>query len=404
MENDNTSFTNEYRDFLDFLRQMQETAREQSYSILSEKKELEYKKRQQEYLLEEQEKQKIPNISMFSPLSTDDTLNMVANKDELQRIVFELNSLEEKWQKQNEICSTFGKLKKFLSDVEGKMHQADKAIKETETNSNKVIKVTNTDNNVKVNTNKNFRPVVSPESDVTYTATISNDSSTNYSAKLLKTQEMDRNRISRDLHDSTVQSLTSFGHKLEFCSRMVDKDPVRVKLELQTLIDMNKEIINGMREIIYDLRPMSLNNIGFVSSVEAYCQHLRRNDNFDVVLKVNGQEQKLSSITSVTLFRILQEACNNSLKHSKAKKVYIRISFTDDTIELDVDDDGVGFNVDLIENREDEDFLHGFGLSTMRERAKLLSGTFTIKSRPGFGTKIHVSVPLSEADGEEYYV
>ena len=142
-----------------------------------------------------------------------------------------------------------------------------------------------------------------------------------FGAKILKTQEMDRNRIARDLHDSSVQGLTALVHKLEYCIKMIDKDPVRVKLELQTMIELNKEIINGMREIIYDLRPMSLNNIGFVSSVEAYCQHMRRNDNFDVVLKVNGQEQKLSSITSVTLFRILQEACNNSLKHSKAKKV-----------------------------------------------------------------------------------
>ena len=388
MDKDNTSFTSEYRDFLEFIRQMQEAAREESYSILSEKKELEYKKRQQEYLLEEQEKQNIPNISMFSPLSSEDTLTNAVGKDELQQTLFELNSLEEKWQKQNEICSTFGKLKKFLLDVEGKIQQAEKAGKETKA----------------VDTNLNTTEVATTLPNVTYSATISNDNSINYSAKLLKTQEMDRNRISRDLHDSTVQSLTSFGHKLEYCSRMVDKDPVRVKLELQTLIDLNKEIINGMREIIYDLRPMSLNNIGFVSSVEAYCQHLRRNDNFDVVLKVMGQEQKLSSITSVTLFRILQEACNNSLKHSKAKKVYIRITYTEDTIELDVDDDGVGFNVDLMENRDDEDFLHGFGLSTMRERAKLLSGTFSIKSRPGFGTKIHVSVPLSEDAGEEYYV
>lgn len=388
MDKDNTSFTSEYRDFLEFIRQMQEAAREESYSILSEKKELEYKKRQQEYLLEEQEKQKIPNISMFSPLSSEDTLTNAVGKDELQQTLFELNSLEEKWKKQNEICSTFGKLKKFLLDVEGKIQLAEKAGKETKA----------------VDTNLNTTEVAATLPNVTYSATISNDNSINYSAKLLKTQEMDRNRISRDLHDSTVQSLTSFGHKLEYCSRMVDKDPVRVKLELQTLIDLNKEIINGMREIIYDLRPMSLNNIGFVSSVEAYCQHLRRNDNFEVVLKVMGQEQKLSSITSVTLFRILQEACNNSLKHSKAKKVYIRITYTEDTIELDVDDDGVGFNVDLMENRDDEDFLHGFGLSTMRERAKLLSGTFSIKSRPGFGTKIHVSVPLSEDAGEEYYV
>ena len=395
MEKDNTSFTNEYREILEFIRQMQESARVQSDAILSEKKELEYKKRQQEYLLEEQEKKKIPNISMFSPLSLDDAIEDVSYQDDLQAIVSELTSVEEQWKKQNDICNSFEHLKKFLSDMELKMQQA---VSETKNTSKNVT----VDSSQKVETPYNVSNPVPTTKDI-YPTNVSNDNTTNYSAKLLKTQEMDRNRISRDLHDSTVQSLTSFGHKLEYCSRMVEKDPTRVKLELQSMIDLNKEIINDMREIIYDLRPMSLNNIGFVSSVESYCQHLRRNDNFDVVLKIIGEEQKLSSITSVTLFRILQEACTNALKHAKAKKVYIRISFTRDTIELDVDDDGVGFNLEMVEDRSKEDFLHGFGLSTMRERAKLLYGTFSIKTRPGFGTKIHVSVPLGGDAGEEFY-
>lgn len=406
MEKDNASFTNEYREFLEFLRQMQEAAHLQSDAILSEKKELEYKKRQQEYLVKEQEKQKVPNISMFSPLSSDDIFGDVSYKDDLQETVSELTSLEEQWQKQNEVCVTFERLKKFLSDMEVKMQKAAKevqAAKEAqaakESQAVKEVQPVKEIQHVKeVQVIKEAQDTVAPVNVAV------NDNSMSYSAKLLKTQEMDRNRISRDLHDSTVQSLTSFGHKLEYCCRMVEKDPVRVKLELQTLIDLNKEIINDMREIIYDLRPMSLNNIGFVSSVEAYCQHLRRNENFDVVLKVNGEEKELGSITSVTMFRILQEACNNSLKHSKAKKVYIRITYTRDTIDLDVDDDGVGFNLEMVEEHTEDDCLHGFGLTTMRERAKLLSGTFSIRTRPGFGTKIHVSVPLIEEDVREEFL
>lgn len=373
MSNENTSFTNEYRDLLEFIRRMQESARMQADTILSEKKELEYKKRQQEFLLDEREKQKIPNLSMFSPLSSEDVSEEISFKDDLQVIVSEITSLDAKWNEQNEIVRSFDSLKKFLSETESKKQ---KSISE----SKKLFCLANNDNEVN---------------------NIPTDNSINYSTKLLKTQEMDRNRISRDLHDSTVQSLTSFGHKLEYCTRMVDKDPAKVKLELQSLININKEIINDMREIIYDLRPMSLNNIGLVSTIESYCQHLRRNDNLDVVLKISGQEQALSSITSVTLYRILQEACNNSLKHSKANKIYIRISFTENSIELDVDDNGIGFDIPSTEERLQEDFLHGFGLSTMRERAKLLSGTFSINSRPGFGTKIHVSVPLNEATRKE---
>jgi len=373
MNNENISFTNEYRDILEFVRRMQEAARIQSDDLLSQKKELEYKKRQQEYLLDERKKQKIPNLSMFSPLSSDELSEEVSFNDDLQEIVSEIDSLDDKWKKQYEICESFERLKKFLSDVDDKKQ--------------KPI----------VDSKDFFTPVSSGNN----SGNPSNENLKNYSTKLLKTQEMDRNRISRDLHDSTVQSLTSFGHKLEYCTRMVDKDPAKVKLELQSMINTNKEIINDMREIIFDLRPMSLNNIGFVSTVESYCQHLRRNDNLDVVLKISGQEQELNSITGVTLYRILQEACNNALKHSKANKIYIRIVYTDEVVDLDVDDNGVGFDLKMIEDRAQEDFLHGFGLSTMRERAKLLSGTFSINTRPGFGTKIHVSVPLNDDTRKE---
>ena len=317
MTKENTSFTNEYSELLEFVRRMQEIARMQSDAILSEKKELEYKKRQQKFLLDEREKSRIPNLSMFSPLSSDDFVEDVSYKDDLQELLTEIDSLDEKWKEQVKICDSFDRLKRFISETENKKQPP-------------------------ISDNNNF---FSPLNNDSYFSNGYNNDLMNYSTKLLKTQEMDRNRISRDLHDSTVQSLTSFGHKLEYCTRMVDKDPAKVKLELQLLINMNKEIINDMREIIFDLRPMSLNNIGFVSAVESYCQHLRRNDNLDVVLKISGQEQELSSITSVTLYRILQEACNNSLKHSKANKIYIRISFFDDLFELDVDDNGVGFDL-----------------------------------------------------------
>ena len=363
---DKEFFKNEYRECFEFICQMQESAHVQLDVILSQKKELEYKKCQQEHFIEAQEKKKIPNISMFSPLFSDDAYDVSADKKDLQEIISDLESVEEQWKKQNEICGSFERIKKFFSDVEVKMQKSAVEKKEIVNNTN-------------------------------------NDNSIDCSIKLLKSQEMDRNRISRELHDSTVQSLTSFGHKLEYCSRLIDKDPVRVKLELQSMIDLNKDIINGMREIIYDLRPMSLNNIGFIPSVESYCQYLRRSSNFDVVLKVSGQEQKMSSITSVTLFRILREACNNSIKHSKAKKIYIRISFTNETVKLDVDDDGVGFDLDMVEDLLKEDYYHSFGLSTMRERAKLLSGSFSIKTKPGAGTKIQVSVPLNEDVREEFY-
>lgn len=352
MSKEEKSFLEEYQELSTFIREMQEAALEQADAVLSQKKELEYKKRQQEYLLDDQEKKRIPNISMFSPLNSDDMYeNDIVQKDELQDIISQLEVAESKWEKQKEICNSFEHLKSFFYEFGNQKEYKKNLI--------------------------------------------------DYSVKLLETQEMDRNRISRDLHDSTVQSLTSLGHKLEYCCKLVDKDPVRVKMELQSMIDLNKEIINGMREIIYDLRPMSLSNIGLVSTVEAFCQHLRRNDNLDVVFQVEGQEKNLSSIVSVTLYRIIQEACNNALRHSRAKRITIRIVFTEHDIKLCVEDNGVGFDIDKVEDRTKEDFLHGFGLSTMRERARLLAGTFSIDTKPGNGTKIKVFVPLNYTSRKE---
>lgn len=354
---DKFSFTSEYGEMLEFIRELQESAREQSDSLLAEKKELEYKKRQQEFVLEEREKKKIPNISMFSPLSTEEAEEEdVISKDEMTELLNKLEELDKKWEKQRSITQSFDRLKSFLSEMEFKL-KAD----------------CNQENNTFID----------------------------YSTKLLETQEMDRNRISRDLHDSTVQSLTSLGHKMEYCSKLIDRDPVKVKLELQTMIDLNKEIINDMRAIIYDLRPMSLSNLGIVSTLESYCLHIRLDENIDVSFKVEGEEKQLSSIVSVTLYRIFQEACNNAIRHSKAKRLYVKLSFLENAIEMDVEDNGIGFDLVSVEERAKEDFLHGFGLSTMKERAKLLSGTFLIDTKPEFGTKIHVSVPVDYTSRKE---
>lgn len=346
--------TSEYNEMLEFIRELQQSALKQADVILSKKKELEYKKRQQEFMLEDIEKKRIPNISMFSPLLSEDAKeNDIAYKDELEHINKQLFEAEEQWEKQNKICQSFERLKNFFIEFE---------------------------------TGSKFKQF---------------NSVIDYSTKLLETQEMDRNRISRDLHDSTVQSLTSLGHKMEYCSKMIDRDPVRVKLELQTMIDLNKEIINDMREIIYDLRPMSLNNIGLVSTVESYCLHLRRNDNMDVVFKTTGEEKSLTSIVSVTLYRIIKEACSNAIRHSKAKRMYVTISFFDNSIEVDIEDNGIGFDIDRVEEKAKEDILHGFGLSTMRERARLLSGSISIDSTPGIGTRIHVFVPVNYTSRKE---
>lgn len=345
------SVKSEYNEILNFIAELEEECLTSSDLILANKKELQYKKRQKELLIEEQDKKRNPNISMFSPLRSEDVfeIDTISVKEEMEVLEEQIQEADRIWKKEKQKLLHLQQLKKYLKE-------SDRTI---ESNVNELK---------------------------------------NYSVKLLETQELDRNRISRDLHDSTVQSLTSLVHKIEYCSKMIDIDPVCAKLELQSMIELNKAIINDMREIIYDLRPMSLNNLGFIATIESHCLHLQRNGKMDVNLSVEGKEKKLPSIVCVTLYRILQEACNNAMKHSEAKHLWIRVVYKKDKMELCIEDDGKGFDINTTAS---DDELSGFGLSTMKERANLMNGTFSMSSKIDIGTKIQVVVPIIYNDTED---
>lgn len=353
------SIKTEYQHTLDFIAQLQEEFLRESNRILTDKKEVQYKKRQREIFEEEQEKKKVKNISMFSPLSSEESYeDSVEWKEEMTSYDRELERLEKEWKRNSEKLANIEALKNMIT-------QTKTVGPETET---KLL-------------NNNFNQV------------------TDYSAKLLEMQELERNRIARDLHDSSVQGMTMLVHKAEYCSKMLDIDPILVKLELQTMIEATKEIINGMREIIYDLRPMALNNLGFLAAIESYCSHLRKSGTMEVVLLSEGQEQRLPSLINVMLYRILQEGCSNSIKYSKARSLWIRLNYKPDSVELELEDDGVGFNSDTNDDTSDE--LHGFGLSTMKERINLIQGKLEVESRKGNGTILRITVPVSYVDSED---
>lgn len=214
---------------------------------------------------------------------------------------------------------------------------------------------------------------------------------------ILESHEHDRNRIARDLHDSSVQSLTALVHKTELCIRLMDIDAIRVKLELQTMIETIKTIINGMREIIFDLRPMSIDNLGLTVAIDSYSLQLKKNHDIEVVFQNQTEEPKLSSISKITLYRILQEACYNVIKHAKATKIEITLSCTNHVLKLMVQDNGCGF--DMLKVKEPTDNMpYGFGISMMKERVALLGGVFRIESKVGEGTTVSAEVPLQEKE------
>lgn len=207
--------------------------------------------------------------------------------------------------------------------------------------------------------------------------------------QLLEEQELERKRIARELHDSTIQNLTTLIHKTELCSKLIAKDPIQAQLEMRVLSDTLRSCIKEMRDIIYDLRPMELDDLGLDIALERFITQMTMQNEVKMEIIQTGTIQEFLPVINMTLFRIITEACNNAVRHGKSKNVMIYLIYDGNYFFVKVIDDGCGFEVNqgLIEKKS-------FGISIMRERTHLLKGEFEIHSELGKGTTIEVKIPL----------
>lgn len=208
---------------------------------------------------------------------------------------------------------------------------------------------------------------------------------------LLEIQEMEQKRISNELHDTTVQNLTMLIHKVELCEQLVDRDIIQTKLELETMKKTLRKSIQELRNIIYNIRPMSVDDLGLTETVERFVAQKEFDDcPMEINLDIEGREPKeLKPIVSVTLLRVIQELYNNAKKHAQCENFDIHILFQNNKIIIHIKDDGIGFSMD-------EAALDGknFGLSIMRERVLLLSGKVEINTEKNKGTQVCIEVPV----------
>ncbi len=218
-----------------------------------------------------------------------------------------------------------------------------------------------------------------------------------YQRKFLEIQEMERQRIARELHDSIVQSLTNTIHKIEICTKIMDVDTVRCRLELHVVSKTIRDIIQEMRNIVYDLRPTSLDDIKLEKILEKEISKIRKSEILNVSYETLGESIELSPMISLSILRIVQEACNNILKHARAENVLVQVEYEKDKIIVRIEDDGVGFIINDIQNLKKEDGS-GLGISMMKERVFLFAGRLEINSEPGKGTRILVEVPIDKED------
>lgn len=208
--------------------------------------------------------------------------------------------------------------------------------------------------------------------------------------QILDIQEKERHRIARDLHDTTLQNLSHLVHNIELSSLYIDKDPIRARLELEVVNKKLKSVIQEMRNIIFDLRPMTFDDFGIKESFERLVDKLKETSKISIDYNIDNINCNNSLILMI-IFRIVEECLNNAIKHSGGSKIFFEIKKDDnDNCIIVVSDNGVSFDSKNISSSKDGHF----GLCILEERVKLLSGTMQIDSKPEHGTTIKILVPL----------
>lgn len=204
---------------------------------------------------------------------------------------------------------------------------------------------------------------------------------------VLNIQEEDRQRIARDLHDTSLQNLTYLIHKIELSSLYIDKNPVQAKLELSLVNKCLKETIDEIRNTIFDLRPMTFDDLGLKAALERLLENINENQKFKIIQNIENVSCE-NNLVLVTIYRIAQESLNNIVKHSEASDIHFNCKCNEDNCILDIEDNGKGFDINGINGEKH------FGLSLMKERAEILKGKIKIDSRINEGTRIHIEIPL----------
>ena len=208
---------------------------------------------------------------------------------------------------------------------------------------------------------------------------------------IIKAQEEERKRVAREIHDGPAQSMANIVMRAEFCLKLLDMSPEKVRDELISLQNIVRISLMDVRKIIFDLRPMVLDDLGLAPAIKRYLSNYKEQYGLQIEFLYFGQQSRLESSMEVAIFRIVQEIVSNIHKHACAKSSVVKIEMLDKKMNIQVRDDGKGFNMDkVMANKERE----GYGLIGMKERVQLLNGEINIATAPGKGTSISISVPL----------
>lgn len=216
-----------------------------------------------------------------------------------------------------------------------------------------------------------------------------------FGLRIIEAQEEERKRVSREIHDGPAQMLANVMMRSELIERIFrDRGTEEGFKEIRSLRQNVRNALYEVRRIIYDLRPMALDDLGLIPTLRKYLNTI---EEYDGKTKITFQclgdteSERIASQFEVALFRLAQEAVTNSLKHSEAEEISVKVEVTKDFVTLIIKDDGKGFDMKDVKTNKNK----SFGLLGMKERVDLLEGKMTIDSKIGLGTFIMIRVPLT---------
>ncbi len=210
-----------------------------------------------------------------------------------------------------------------------------------------------------------------------------------YSLRIIEAQEEERKRLSREIHDGPAQMMANVLLRSDLIERTYrEKGPELAFQEIKSLKEMVRDALTEVRRIIYDLRPMALDDLGLIPTLRKYLETTQEyNKGIKLSFESKGNEVRLPGNYETAIFRLVQEAITNAVRHGKASEIEVKVEWLKTHVNMIVKDNGTGFDQSIVKNQS-------FGLLGMKERIELVNGEFFINSSPGNGAMLMFQIPL----------
>ncbi|MBM3152671.1 MAG: GAF domain-containing sensor histidine kinase, partial [Chloroflexi bacterium] len=214
--------------------------------------------------------------------------------------------------------------------------------------------------------------------------------------RMVEVQEEARKKLARDLHDGPTQSVSAIAMRVNLARRMIENDPREAGQELGKVEELARRTTKEIRHMLFTLRPLVLESQGLLAALNAMAEKMKETYSQGLNIQVNPQElEQLEIGRQGVIFFIVEEAVNNARKHAQAPHIWVRLRSLDKSmLLLEVQDDGIGFDVEAVNRSYDK--RGSLGMINLRERTELINGVLNIQSTPGKGTTVRVAIPLTE--------